>query len=543
MSDTPRDSRVGTQFGPYLLKRLLGRGGMGEVYEAEHTVKNWTVALKLMSADISENPDFRERMQREARITGQLTEPHVVPIHEYGEIDGQLYLEMRLIRGTDLQTLLRSSGPMEPARAVALVRQIASALDAAHAAGVIHRDVKPHNVLVTDDDFAYLVDFGIAKGRQDAAVTKPGAAVGSWQYMAPERFGKSPITKSADIYALACVLHECLTGSPPFHVDTLSELVSAHLMEPVPRPTDSRPDVPADFDAIIARGMAKVVGERYQTAGDLARDAQEALSATGQLLASRIVDDGLQRTVQDTPTVADTVTELLPQRKSSKRRLPLAAAVLTSLVAAAVAAVFLWPRPTPAPSLPTVQPDRLDSILLGTDEINAVMGASNMQSGQAIQTMDNPGTTVSDQECLGALYANQRTFYEGSGFTGLRSRILYEPGDTFDHWLIETAVSFPSGNSSHVFVRNSADKWKFCPGRTVTVTKAKDKPVRWTFGKLSGAPPKIALLKTQLDARGWGCQHVLSAVSNVVLDVEACSYHIADEAGQIADKMAAQMPR
>ncbi|WP_414686247.1 sensor domain-containing protein [Mycobacterium sp.] len=190
-----------------------------------------------------------------------------------------------------------------------------------------------------------------------------------------------------------------------------------------------------------------------------------------------------------------------------------------------------------------MQPDRLDSILLGTDEINAVMGASNMQSGQAIQTMDNPGTTVSDQECLGALYANQRTFYEGSGFTGLRSRILYEPGDTFDHWLIETAVSFPSGNSSHVFVRNSADKWKFCPGRTVTVTKAKDKPVRWTFGKLSGAPPKIALLKTQLDARGWGCQHVLSAVSNVVLDVEACSYHIADEAGQIADKMAAQMPR
>src|ERR1700727_716698 len=144
--------RIGTTFGPYYLKRLLGRGGMGEVYEAEHTVKEWTVALKLMSRTFSQDPMFRKRMEREARITGRLLEPHVVPIHDYGEIDGQLYLEMRLIEGVDLDSVLKRFGPMTPARAVAIITQVASALDAAHAAGVMHRDVKPQNILVTRKD-------------------------------------------------------------------------------------------------------------------------------------------------------------------------------------------------------------------------------------------------------------------------------------------------------------------------------------------------------------------------------------------------------
>src|SRR5271163_2971518 len=140
-------SRAETMFGPYYLKRLLGRGGMGEVYEAEHTVKKFSVALKLMSQVISQDPMFRKRMEREARITGRLLEPHVVPIHDYGEIDGQLFLEMRLIEGRDLSSLLAEHGALTPPRAVAIVHQVASALDAAHAAGVMHRDVKPPNIL------------------------------------------------------------------------------------------------------------------------------------------------------------------------------------------------------------------------------------------------------------------------------------------------------------------------------------------------------------------------------------------------------------
>src|SRR6202047_5584356 len=140
-------SRVGSMFGPYHLKRLLGRGGMGEVYEAEHTVKERTVAVKLMSAPFSKAPVFRERMKREARIAGRLQEPHVVPIHDYGEIDGQMYLEMRLIEGTDLDSVLKRFGSLSAPRAVAIITQIASALDAAHAAGAAHRDVKSAHIL------------------------------------------------------------------------------------------------------------------------------------------------------------------------------------------------------------------------------------------------------------------------------------------------------------------------------------------------------------------------------------------------------------
>src|SRR5689334_466328 len=200
MSEAP-GSRSGSMFGPYHLKRPLGRGGMGEVYEAEHTIKGWTVAVKLMSDSVSGDPVFRERMRREARNAGRLQEPHVVPIHDYGEIDGKMFLEMRLIEGTDLDTMLKRFGPLAPPRAVAIITQIASALDAAHAAGVMHRDVKPPNILVTRDDFAYLVDFGIAAATTDEKLTQMGYAVGTWKYMAPERFTKAEVTFRADVYA------------------------------------------------------------------------------------------------------------------------------------------------------------------------------------------------------------------------------------------------------------------------------------------------------------------------------------------------------
>lgn len=225
-------SRVGTWFGPYQLRRLLGRGGMGEVYEAEDTRKHRVVALKLISSQFSGNPEFRARMQREADTAGRLTEPHVVPIHDYGEINGQFYVDMRLIEGTSLRALLARNGPLSPARAVAIVSQVASALDAAHAAGVTHRDVKPENILITGNDFAYLVDFGIARAATDPGLTQTGTAIGTYNYMAPERFSGNEVTYRSDIYALACVLAECLTGAPPYRVDSIEQLIAAHLMQP-----------------------------------------------------------------------------------------------------------------------------------------------------------------------------------------------------------------------------------------------------------------------------------------------------------------------
>ncbi|HZC92605.1 MAG TPA: protein kinase [Mycobacterium sp.] len=293
VSETRRDSRAGSQFGPYRLLRLLGSGGMGEVYEAEDTRKRRVVALKLISGQFSGDPMFRARMQREADAAGRLTEPHVVPIHDYGEIDGQLYLDMRLIDGTDLSTMLRRTGPMSPPRAVAIVRQIAAALDAAHSAGVTHRDVKPENVLVTHDDFAYLVDFGIARAATDPGLTQTGTAMGSYKYMAPERFTGDEVTYRSDVYALACVLNECLTGSPPYQTDSIERMIAAHLMEPPPRPSELRPGrVPPALDDVIAKGMAKRPEERYRSAGELANSALDALTASEQHQAVRILQHG-----------------------------------------------------------------------------------------------------------------------------------------------------------------------------------------------------------------------------------------------------------
>lgn len=283
MIDNESGRRTGSQFGPYHVLRLLGRGGMGEVYEAEDTRKHRAVALKLISQQFSTDPVFRARMQREADAAGRLTEPHVVPIHDYGEIDGQFFVEMRLIDGASLRTMLTRDGPLAPPRSVAIIRQVAAALDAAHASGVTHRDVKPENILVTRSDFVYLVDFGIARAASDPGLTQTGTAIGTYKYMAPERFTGNEVTYRADIYALACVLGECLTGSPPYRADTIERLVAAHLLEPAPRPSQLRPGtVPVALDQVIAKGLAKNPGERYRSAGDLATAAHEALTASDQ---------------------------------------------------------------------------------------------------------------------------------------------------------------------------------------------------------------------------------------------------------------------
>ena len=293
MSGTEPGSRAGSQFGPYHLQRLLGRGGMGEVYQAEDTRKNRVVAVKLISQQFSGNPEFRARMRREAEAAGRLTEPHVIPIHDYGEIDGLMYLEMRLIDGVGLSTILNRFGPMAPVRAVTIIRQIASALDAAHASGVTHRDVKPENILVTRDDFAYLLDFGIARAAADPSLTQTGMAMGTYNYMAPERFTGGEVTYLADVYSLACVLAECLTGTPPYPAQSIEQAIGGHLTKPPPRPSQLLPGrVPPAFDEVIARGMAKNPEDRYRSAGELAAAAHRALSEPEQHQVTDILRRG-----------------------------------------------------------------------------------------------------------------------------------------------------------------------------------------------------------------------------------------------------------
>ncbi|OBB96199.1 hypothetical protein A5781_14960 [Mycobacterium sp. 852002-30065_SCH5024008] len=267
-------------FGKYKVNRLLGQGGMGEVYEAYDTSKDRMVALKILRQEFSHDEQFRTRFKRESRVAAALEEPHVIPIYDWGEIDGSLFIDMRLIRGHDLQELLKR-GPLGSARAVAIVRQIASALDSAHAQGLIHRDVKPQNILVTStEDFAYLIDFGIADDLRDTRLTVAGSAIGSFAYMAPERFEDRPSTPAVDVYSLAAVLYEALTGEAPFQASGIDQLVAAHLSSPPPRPSAVNPRLPVAIDEVIARGMAKDPDDRYGSPGALGRAAQRALGST-----------------------------------------------------------------------------------------------------------------------------------------------------------------------------------------------------------------------------------------------------------------------
>jgi serine/threonine-protein kinase len=272
-------ARLGTRFGPYELRSLIGVGGMGEVYRAHDTVRDRMVAVKLLRPEVAADPSFQERFRRESRVAARLQEPHVIPVHDFGAIDGTLYIDMRLVDGASLKDVLRTQGPLEPRRAASIIAQVGAALDAAHADGLVHRDIKPENVLLTNDDFAYLVDFGIAHAGDDASVTMTGMVIGSCAYMAAERFNGGPVGPPSDIYALACLLYEVLTGRPPFEAGDLRQLMSAHMFSPPPRPSAVRRGLPRAFDDVIARGMAKQPGARYPSAGELARAATAAAAS------------------------------------------------------------------------------------------------------------------------------------------------------------------------------------------------------------------------------------------------------------------------
>ena len=269
----------GTPFGRYCLIEMLGQGGMGEVWRAFDTHTERSVAVKLLVHDLVDSTSYQQRFRHEAKIAANLDEPHVVPIFDFGDVDGRLFVSMRLVEGQDLQTLLADQ-VLEPARVVLIIEQIASALNAAHRTGLVHRDVKPSNILIAEDDFAYLIDFGIARCSGDTGgLTKPGTTIGTWDYMAPERFTSSLAAASGDIYALTCVLYESLSGQMPFPGDSLEQIAAGHMFKPAPKVSTVNPDVPAAMDEVIAKGMHKEPDQRYPTTKALAQAARAALTA------------------------------------------------------------------------------------------------------------------------------------------------------------------------------------------------------------------------------------------------------------------------
>jgi len=274
-------------FGPYRLLALLGRGGMGEVWRAVDTSHDGrVVALKLLGTWLGDDPVYAQRFRREAAMAARLGSPHVVPIHRYGEIGRRLYLDMQLVEGTDLADVLRREGRLPPWRAVELMVQAARGLGAAHAAGLVHRDVKPSNILITSDageEHVYVIDFGIARSVDSNSVSQ--AVIGTLAYMAPERFVGDGDHR-ADVYALGAVLHEALTGQPPFPTSNPFALINSHQHAPPPRPSAMRPDLPPALDEVVGRALAKQPQHRYASVAEFATAARAALAPRTALLAA-----------------------------------------------------------------------------------------------------------------------------------------------------------------------------------------------------------------------------------------------------------------
>jgi serine/threonine-protein kinase len=283
------------------IEGVLGRGGMGVVYRATELRLGRPVALKLIATEQASDPDVRERFEREARLTASIEHPNVVPVYGAGEEDGHLYLVMRFVPGTDLHHLLRQDGRLAPARAAAIVAQVGGALDAAHAAGLVHRDVKPANVLVAGEQ-AYLSDFGITRVQaSDTRITDSGNWIGTVDFMAPEHLRGEPTDARADVYALGCVLYTALTGTPPFRRETVPATITAHLHDAPPRPSET-PGVPVAFDSVIARALAKDPAARYPSAGDLGHAALAAVAGERVVSARGSVATGAATPEEAEPT-------------------------------------------------------------------------------------------------------------------------------------------------------------------------------------------------------------------------------------------------
>jgi serine/threonine protein kinase len=264
------DPRIGSQIGDYSVDDLLGEGGMGKVYTATGP-DGGKVALKLVKDDYARDETFRRRFYREARIAQTVKHPNVVPVLDTGEVDGLPFMAQRFIDGMSLDEKLKRDGPLDAQTAVQVCTDVAAGLEALWAAGMVHRDVKPANILLDENGRAYITDFGLAKDTQGSLLTLPGQALGSMDYMAPEQIRGEPVSAATDIYALGCVMYESMCGRPPFAEVQGMRILWAHLQDPPPDPRTARPDMSDEFVRVLLSALEKDSANRPQTAGEYAR--------------------------------------------------------------------------------------------------------------------------------------------------------------------------------------------------------------------------------------------------------------------------------
>jgi serine/threonine-protein kinase len=411
------------------IESVAGRGGMGIVYRATQLSLARPVALKLIAPEHAADAGFRERFERESRMAAAIDHPNIIPVYAAGEEDGRLYLAMRWVEGTDLHRLLREDGRLEPVRAARIIDQVGGALDAAHAAGLVHRDVKPANVLLSGEH-AYLADFGLTRlaGSNDT-MTTAGHFLGTVDYMAPEQFRNGEVDARTDVYALGCVLYAALTGTPPFPRDTVPQTILAHMNDEPPKATG----VPKDFHRVLARALAKAPEDRYPSAGDLGRAALAAAEGRSVTEAERSVARGAaaprsrtrKHEVPPPPPRADAPP--VKRYRTRRRRLWAWVTALVAAAAAAIAFVALAPGadapPPPGEPVSSAEVERL------AVSFAAAYKTEDGARMERLFTSDVQRVTPRDrQKGRAAVVAEYRRQFTGNRTTGFKLENLQAAG-------------------------------------------------------------------------------------------------------------------
>jgi serine/threonine protein kinase len=364
---------VGETFGGYAIEELLGRGGMGAVYLATHARLARKVALKVIAPELAHDEGFRARFLRESQLAASLDHPNLIPIYDAGEVDGILFLAMRYVNGPSLQTLLHARGTISAEEALRLAEQIGGALDAAHAAGLVHRDVKPANILLSENgDHAYLCDFGLAKEASSHGVTQTGSFLGTVDYCAPEQVEGRAVDGRADLYSLGAVLFHCLAGQPPYRRPTEFAVLEAHLRDPPPALSRARPGLPEALDGVLVTAMAKYPDVRYGSGRELAAAFAEVLAGP----------DGAATQAAPPPVVPapiEAATVALPRPSPRRPRSPRAGGIVAGILLTRGSGSQAPPATSSAaPKLRTFV-DRIENVLVqaaaGRQEIVAALNA------------------------------------------------------------------------------------------------------------------------------------------------------------------------
>jgi eukaryotic-like serine/threonine-protein kinase len=578
---------AGSMVGGYRIERELGAGGMGSVFLAAHPTLPRRDALKVLSRELSRDPDFRTRFTREADVAASLDHPQIVAVYNRGQTDeGQLWIAMQFVDGTDADAALRD-GRMTPARAVHIVTQVAKALDFAHAHNVVHRDIKPANFLLSgpagSDERVLLGDFGIARALDDVGLTATGSVLATIAYAAPEVLSGMPFDGRADIYSLGCTLYRLLTGKTPFSGGNgPAATMMAHLQQPPPRVTDVVPTLPAALDQVIAVAMAKEPRQRFGSASALAAAASAALHDPSVLQTPTLLAPVPGREVSSYPR-ADAGAPAMPWFQAGTPAVPAPPApgyfpsppaggvprrrrraVMIGAVAAVLAlvggtvTVVAWPEddpastpeagsagvPTPAgPPATDVPVSALRSILLTGSEIPGNSGENAVVLEQDGTELLNDSATIDNQQCLGAWAPAQQPVYSETRIGGVAVQTLRALYRTITQdSVIQAVVSFPDQNDPAISLQLQRRDWENCAGKTVTITPAREPPQSWQFAQPTNNAG-VFVLEATSSAGDAVCQHGISTRGNVLIDIRQCRPPGTGDVAALINATANKVPR